>query len=93
MTIATFNYLEATLWFAIACILFINAIFNKKYVVYKKVMLISCGCFLLFGISDIIEAHTGAWWEPIELFVFKALCAIGFIFCLLSYLNIKRGKT
>jgi len=93
MTITTFNYLEASLWFAIASILFINAISRKKYIAYKKTMLISSACFLLFGVSDIIEAHTGAWWEPVELLVFKALCIIGFVFCFFSYLNIKRDQT
>ena len=36
-------------------------------------------CFAVFGLSDVIEAETGAWWHPWWLFVMKALCVLGFL--------------
>jgi len=30
--------------------------------------------FLAFGLSDLVETQTGAWWKPWWLFVWKALC-------------------
>jgi hypothetical protein len=33
----------------------------------------------VFGISDLIESETGAWWEPWWLFVMKSLCVLGFL--------------
>jgi hypothetical protein len=32
--------------------------------------------FFFFGISDLIEAHTGAWWRPWWLLFLKAGCLI-----------------
>jgi len=30
--------------------------------------------FVLFGISDLVETQTGAWWKPWWLLVWKVLC-------------------
>ena len=34
---------------------------------------------IAFGISDLIEIQTGAWWRPPELLIFKGLCLVGLI--------------
>lgn len=47
MTIVTFNYLEAALWFAMACILFVNAKFSEKYKPYKKVTYVASASFFI----------------------------------------------
>jgi predicted membrane chloride channel (bestrophin family) len=31
---------------------------------------------LVFGISDIIETQTGAWYKPLGLFLLKAVCVM-----------------
>lgn len=31
---------------------------------------------VLFGVSDLVEATTGAWWRPWWLFVWKAGCVV-----------------
>ena len=46
---------------------------------------IAAVAFFGFGISDLIEAQTGAWWEPIWLFFFKAACVLVFGTCGLKY--------
>jgi hypothetical protein len=30
----------------------------------------------LFGCTDIIELHTGAWWNPPALLVFNSVCVV-----------------
>ena len=30
--------------------------------------------FVLFGLSDVVELQTGAWWSPWWLLVWKAIC-------------------
>ena len=41
-------------------------------------------CFL-FGLSDLVEAQTGAWWRPWWLFCWKAVCLTGLVVCFLKY--------
>jgi len=40
--------------------------------------------FLAFGISDLIELSTGAWWRPPGLLVFKGVCLLGIVGSCLS---------
>ena len=93
MTIASFNYIEAILWFVIAGAIFGMAWFDSSYSIYKRVMVLASLFFFAFGVSDVIEANTGAWWKPIGLLIFKASCIIGVVYCFISYLKIKRDQT
>jgi hypothetical protein len=34
-----------------------------------------------FGLSDLVESQTGAWWTPWWLFAWKALCVLGLLAC------------
>ena len=36
--------------------------------------LLSAVTLVLFGLSDVVELQTGAWWRPWWLLVWKALC-------------------
>jgi len=92
-TIEIFNQLESLLWFSIAFILIEQAFFNKKVLQYKMLMFQSAITFILFGISDLIEAKTGAWWMPWSLLVFKGACLITFVYLFMCYLKIKKSKT
>ncbi len=40
---------------------------------------------ILFGLSDLVEARTGAWWRPWWLLLWKAVCLFGMVVCFLSY--------
>ena len=93
MTVSILNYIESILWFSISMLLVLIACFNKEQAPYKKVMLVTSSFFLAFGVSDIIEAQTGAWWKPLELFFFKASCVAGFIGCFVWYHKLKREQT
>lgn len=63
------NFLEALLWLGLSVALLVRP--------RKPGVRMGALWFALFGVSDLIEMHTGAWWEPLELFVFKAACVVG----------------
>ena len=90
MSVTAFNYIEAILWFTIGCMLFINARFIERYLHYRKIMYMASIFFILFGISDIIEVQTGAWWKPTGLLVLNVVCIAGFVYCWFKYLQNKR---
>lgn len=76
---AVFNYGEAGLWFVIACVLML-----RRHSVKPWRWLLPC-TFALFGVSDLIEAKTGAWWEPWWLLVMKAACVWVFLLAWRAY--------
>lgn len=61
------NYAEAGLWFAIAAAVLWRFGLSRRAV-------IAAAALVLFGVSDIVETTTGAWWRPWWLFVWKAAC-------------------
>ena len=48
--------------------------------------------FLLFGISDLVEIRTGAWWRPWWLFVWKAACVVAMVWLLVDDMRRKRRE-
>lgn len=84
---AIFNYFESGLWFAIALIVFLRR--NNSNVELKKLAIILSISFAIFSISDLIEASTGAWWQPLWLLALKGLCIFFFIYCWIKYKRIK----
>jgi hypothetical protein len=61
------------LWFVIALILAFRGHSQQPWRCLLPV------AFVVFGVSDLIEAQTGAWWEPWWLFVMKAACVLVFV--------------
>lgn len=90
MTVETFNYGEAALWFTIGTGMLIAAIIRRKEKEWVKVYIIATFAFFLFGVSDLIEAKTGAWWKPRGLLVLNGICILAFIGC---YLRAKKLGT
>jgi hypothetical protein len=80
-----FNYFESGLWFSIALIVFLRR--QNPNVELKKLAIIVSISFAFFGVSDVIEASTGAWWRPLWLLALKALCICSFIYCWIKYKN------
>lgn len=68
-----FNQAEAGLWFVIALVLIVR---SRMKMPWRWLLPLA---FVLFGVSDLIEAQTGAWWEPWWLFVMKAACVLVFL--------------
>jgi hypothetical protein len=49
--------------------------------------------FLAFGVSDLIEVSTGAWWRPPDLLAYKAVCLVGIaVTSLLLWRNRRPGR-
>lgn len=93
MNISDFNYIESILWFSIALVILFHAIKWGRLNSYFSIQIISVIGFFCFGVSDIIEASTGAWWRPLWLLALKALCVLVLLYSFIQYLKIKRRNT
>lgn len=70
---AGFNYFEAGLWFVIAIVMLVRGRLKQPW--RWRLPL----AFAAFGVSDLIEVQTGAWWEPWWLLALKAACVLVFL--------------
>jgi hypothetical protein len=69
------NYIEAVLWCVIALGFGVQAI--RKSGAIRTRCAQAAILFLLFGLSDVVEVQTGAWWRPWWLLLWKGGCVIG----------------
>lgn len=76
------NYAEAALWFAIGAGFGAIACFRP---VRRRVSCIAAAAFIAFGLTDVVEASTGAWWRPWWLLAWKAACVIVLLGLLLRH--------
>lgn len=74
-----FNLFEAALWFIISIIFFLQALYRKITQGLRNNFLFLGLVFIIFGISDLIEIKSGAWWDPIWLLALKGCCILGII--------------
>ena len=79
------NYIEAVIWGLFAGGFLINAKLKRKE--SRRNSLMGTVVFFLFGLSDLVEVETGAWWRPWWLFIWKASCVLGMLILLLLYLR------
>ncbi|MGB3403048.1 MAG: hypothetical protein WBA77_10185 [Microcoleaceae cyanobacterium] len=79
------NYIEAGLWGIFAIGFTQAAIKNTGKIRTQRI--IAAVTFLLFGLSDIVEVQTGAWWHPWWLFLWKSLCVISMVILLTLHLR------
>lgn len=75
LTPRAFNQLEVVLWLLFAVVF---ALRSYTDVIRRRHALVACIAFLLFAGSDAVEVHTGAWWRPWWLLVWKGSCVITF---------------
>ncbi len=73
----TGNTIEAGLWIAIGLAFLAAATLRRGPA--RRLCAASAIVFVLFGVSDIVEARTGAWWRPWWLFAWKALCVLAML--------------
>jgi hypothetical protein len=83
------NYIEAALWTLIALIFAAFAIQLKR--ARRGHLITAAITFLLFGISDIVEASTGAWYRPVWLLIWKGGCLAIFAWLLIGYVRRQRS--
>lgn len=76
---AGLNSVEAALWIVIGLFLFWGA--KKLTVRYPRRDVFALGIlFIAFGVSDVFEVHSGAWWRPWWLLLWKTLNTIGLLY-------------
>jgi hypothetical protein len=82
------NFIEAGIWFLLAMTLLVYALRTEQR---ERGTLIGLAAVLaIFGLSDLVEARTGAWWKPWWLFVWKALCVLALTFGFWRYYRMKK---
>lgn len=74
------NQNEAALWCLIAAALAWYAWRQSGQA--RRLCVIGAATFLIFGISDLVEIHTGAWWRPWWLAVWKGSCVLTMVWLL-----------
>jgi len=87
----TGNYAEAAFWILVATVFGVLA-FRGGHARRSRCAFATVA-FLLFGLSDIVEVQTGAWWRPWWLFTWKATCVLGMLWLLWDYLRRRRQAT
>lgn len=86
-----FNQGEALLWLVISLGILVRTLVQKlRRIPVLPAQLALIPAFALFGLSDLIEAQTGAWWRPWWLLALKAFCILVFLFCFLNHLKKSR---
>ena len=82
--VVLFNAGECIFWIALGMIVFRrNRRESSKRI--RKISVFATGAFVFFGISDLVECFSGAWWEPPWLFVLKVLCVLALVGCFYFY--------
>ncbi len=82
------NKIECVIW-AIIALGFLVRTFSLQD--YRRNLAYICAIsFFLFGLSDLAEVTTGAWYKPWWLLVWKAACVIVFTACFYFYLKCKK---
>ena len=80
--LAVFNSLEAVFWMTTGVIVLRK---SRSVPEYQRLGLISFFWLILFGVSDIFEVFTGAWWRPWPLLLLKVTCVVALTRCVLIY--------
>ena len=74
---ATFNAVEAVWWWVVAAVVARPSFEPDRLRAVDRWTLVLA--FAAFGVSDVIEYFTGAWWRPRWLLVLKVGCIAAFI--------------
>lgn len=77
------NLAEAGLWAIFAFTFAILA--ARASGPLRQLWIVESIAFFAFGISDVIESQTGAWWTPPSLLLLKAGCLAVFVYGIVKY--------
>ncbi len=86
------NVIEGFLWIGIAGIIYFRAA-KRTDEGTRRIAGRAVLAFSFFGISDFIEAGTGAWYRPIWLFAMKSVCVVVLVHCLVRYNRIVKERS
>jgi hypothetical protein len=77
------NQIEAGFWILLGAA-FAGAALRLRAAARRR-CLIAAPVLVLFGCSDLVEAQTGAWWQPWWLLVWKVVCVLALAALLVHY--------
>jgi hypothetical protein len=80
------NIIEGIFWIALSLFFLAPACRRKEK--HRLFCLTGGVILILFGGSDFYEAHTGAWWKPWWLLLWKIGCVSGFGLIIWWYVRI-----
>lgn len=72
--LVVFNLVEAGWWFCLSLVC--GVALRRVDPRLRRTLVIVSMAFAAFGVSDLIECRTGAWWRPWWLFALKAGCVL-----------------
>ena len=82
-----FNAVEAAFWIAMGGVLAFRT--RSMPARFRRLSGVAAIALICFGITDVIEVFTGAWYEPVALLAFNAICLATLLGCLLRYRAIR----
>ena len=82
------NLVEAVLWFVFTVVFSWMA--SRASGRRRRLWRVLAVAFLVFGISDLVEARTGAWSCPVWLLLLKAGCIGVFVYGLWEHWRLRR---
>ncbi|MCC6235759.1 MAG: hypothetical protein IT580_24190 [Verrucomicrobiales bacterium] len=85
------NQIEALLWFGFA-VGFAWKGCTSRSPERRRLSWVLAVAFAAFGVSDLIEASTGAWWRPFWLFLLKAGCVAVFAYAFGAFRNLRKQE-
>ncbi len=84
----TGNLIEAGFWIIFGVV--VTLVLWRQARRLTPFSLISGMVVILFGLSDLVESRTGAWWRPWWLLLWKAICLTGMAVCFLKYIQARK---
>ena len=82
-----FNVCEAFLWLGVGLAVYLQS--RRSAAPDRRLGTVAAISFIAFGLSDLIELQTGAWWRPWPLLVLKGACILSLVACLVVWLKLK----
>ena len=79
------NYIEAGLWLVLGLGAAVQAV--RYSGALRRDLVILAVDLIAFGLSDVVETRTGAWWRPWWLLAWKAACVGVMLALLLTYVR------
>ena len=83
------NFIEAGLWCGIGAAILVLGTRLRIGVCGRVGMFVT---LVAFGISDIVETRTGAWWDPWWLLVWKGVCVIVLITAVVRFVRARKKR-
>ena len=87
---STANYVEAAFWGVVGAAFAVAAV--RKRGAVRRECAIAAVTFVAFGISDVVEVRTGAWYRPWWLLGWKGVCVISLARLLVNHVRARRSR-